>query len=186
MSHFIGIYENAAPLDYCERMVAKFKELATSHSIAPDYGQYANGGIQNRKDTAFYFERDAKDLAQETNALLDAVLHQYLEDHVGLARSGIYSKCIKVQETKRGGGFHSWHNELGYGDSAGRMLTWSIYLNTLPEGEGETEFIEQGLRVRPEAGKIVLFPTAWTHTHRGNPPYTENKYFATGWYYLAE
>jgi|TARA_R110000803_G_scaffold117245_2_gene185797 hypothetical protein len=186
MSNFIGIYEKAAPLDYCHKMINAHLELQKTCSSNADRGEDTNNGITNRKDLSFYFERDCPVLAEETNHILDACLEQYIGEHVGLARLGIFSKVVKVQETKKGGGFHKWHHELGYGDSAGRVLAWAIYLNTLNEDEGETEYIEQGVRVKAEAGKVVLFPAAWTHTHRGNPPYSQSKYIATGWYYTSE
>ncbi|WP_428102084.1 2OG-Fe(II) oxygenase [Candidatus Rariloculus sp.] len=61
-----------------------------------------------------------------------------------------------------------------------RAVAWTIYLNDIPEGEGETEFIWQKLRVQPEAGMCLLWPTQFTHTHRGNPVYSTTKYIATG------
>ena len=39
----------------------------------------------------------------------------------------------------------------------------------------------QRKRFKPEQGKLLLWPAAFTHTHRGNPPLNEVKYIATGW-----
>ena len=55
----------------------------------------------------------------------------------------------------------------------------------IPEGEGETEFFEYGVKLQPKKGAVCFFPSSFTHTHRGNPVYKHNKYIATGWYYLA-
>ena len=97
-----------------------------------------------------------------------------------------YSQIVKVQKTEPKGGFHKWHTEQGVGRSSNaRCLVWMIYLNDLPEGEGTTEFLEFGLKLQPKQGMLVLWPAGWTHTHRGNPVYTQNKYIATGWYYLG-
>jgi len=65
----------------------------------------------------------------------------------------------------------------GKGFLAGAML----YLNDVPEGEGETEFLHQGMRVQPRKGDLVVWPAFFTHVHRGNPVYTTDKYIATGW-----
>ena len=56
-----------------------------------------------------------------------------------------------------------------------------FYLNTVEEGGG-TEFkyfdhIEKG-----EKAKLVIWPSDFTHTHRGIPSPTEEKYIFTGWY----
>ena len=61
-----------------------------------------------------------------------------------------------------------------------RILTLFIYLNDVEEG-GETEFLYQGVKVKPKAGRVCIWPAALTHLHRGNPIYTGSKYLITGW-----
>ena len=56
----------------------------------------------------------------------------------------------------------------------------SLYLNTVDEG-GETEFLYQRMRVKPEQGTLVIHPGGFTHTHRGNPPLKGVKYFMNTW-----
>ena len=58
-------------------------------------------------------------------------------------------------------------------------------MNDVEEG-GETEFLYQSFRVKPKAGTLILFPSFFTHTHRGNPPLKGVKYLATGWIHLIE
>ena len=90
---------------------------------------------------------------------------------------------FKFQETLKSGGFHDWHFEnIGYAQNS-RFLVWSIFLNDVKEG-GETEFLYNSMRIKPKRGSMVLFPPYYTHTHRGNPPISNNKYIATGWFYL--
>ena len=55
------------------------------------------------------------------------------------------------------------------------------YLNDVSDG-GETEFFHQKLKVKPVKGKTVLWPTDFTHLHRGITSPTEDKYIATGWF----
>lgn len=184
MSNFIGVYENFASSDYCDRMVARLDELIYESSGCQ--GEDANGGLGNRKDVSRYFERDDHDLAVETNDILNQSLQIYLDDHPSLGMNQFYSQVVKVQKTPPKGGFHRWHAEQGpVVDTASRCLVWMIYLNDTPEGEGTTEFLEQGMKVQPKKGTVVFFPASWTHTHRGNPVYTCDKYIATGWYYLS-
>ena len=47
---------------------------------------------------------------------------------------------------------------------------------------GETEFHWQQLKVKPVKGKTVIWPTDFTHLHRGIVSPTEDKYIATGWF----
>jgi len=55
------------------------------------------------------------------------------------------------------------------------------YLNNVKDS-GETEWFYQNLKIKPEAGLTVIWPTDWTFTHRGIPSKTEIKYIVTGWY----
>ena len=41
-------------------------------------------------------------------------------------------------------------------------------------------------RVKAEAGRVIVFPTAFTHTHRGNPPIGQDKYIATSWGWVQD
>ena len=90
------------------------------------------------------------------------------------------SHDLKAQKIQPGGGYHVWHSEWTTGNTS-RVLAWMVYLNDMPQGEGETEFLYQGLRVQPKAGRILMWPAGFTHTHRGNPVYSHDKYQITGW-----
>jgi hypothetical protein len=55
-----------------------------------------------------------------------------------------------------------------------------VYLNTLTD-RGETEFFYQNHFEEPKEGKLVIWPSDWTHLHRGVPSLTQTKYILTGW-----
>ena len=79
-------------------------------------------------------------------------------------------------------GFYAWHNDYHFDENMGsRFLTFIWYLNTVENG-GETEFTN-GMKIKAEKGKLVMFPSTWTYTHRGCMPYSGNKYILTGWMY---
>jgi len=182
---FINEYENLASDDYCDRMIAKFELLLKDSSVHMAYGSEQNGS-KNRKDFQFYFDEkrnDTEDLATETHKILDIALAKYMDEFPSFAIIPCYSRVIKVQKTPPKGGFHEWHREHFLGEASHRILAWTIYLNDIPEGEGETEFLEYGVKVQPKKGSVCFFPASWTHTHRGNAVYTKDKYIATGWYY---
>ena len=88
---------------------------------------------------------------------------------------------VKIQRTPIRGGFHDWHCEVGDIKTIERCLVWMLYLNDVPENEGETEFLWQKIRVKPKVGRFVMWPAFFTHVHRGNPVYSHSKYIATGW-----
>ena len=81
------------------------------------------------------------------------------------------------------GGFHKWHCErAGVGIPQNmRHLVFMTYLNDVDDG-GETEFLHQNLKIKPQKGLTLIWPVIWTHTHRGLPSATQEKYVVTGWY----
>ncbi len=98
-------------------------------------------------------------------------------------RGQIDYSVFKFQVTPISGGFHNWHSENNAGpfDTKCRFLAWSLFLNDVEEG-GELEFLNYSMRIKAKKGSLVLFPAYFTHAHRGNPPISNTKYIATGWY----
>jgi len=187
-SNFISVYKGVATDEYCQNMIDAWEHIHNnSSSVEGEHkGEDFNGGILNRKDSAIFFERENLEMAQATYEILNECLKLYIDEHPSLGNHNLVSTAVKVQKTQPKGGFHIWHCEQkGIRDSL-RQLVWTIYLNDIPEGEGETEFLEYGVRVKPKKGDVCIFPASWTHTHRGNPVYTVDKYIATGWWYGDE
>ena len=87
---------------------------------------------------------------------------------------------VKIQKTKVGEGFHFWHCENAEMKARNRILAFMVYLNDVTEG-GETEFLYQKCRFKPEKNTLLIWPTQFTHVHRGNPPLSNDKYIITGW-----
>ena len=86
-----------------------------------------------------------------------------------------------VQKYQKGGAYHAWHTERANKETSQRHLVFMTYLNDVTDA-GETEFLYQKLKVKPRKGLTLIWPTDWTHTHRGLPSPTQEKYIATGWY----
>lgn len=79
------------------------------------------------------------------------------------------------------GGYKTFHCERSHKELSTRCLAWMIYLNTVEDGGG-TEFKYYKHTEKAEKGKLLIWPTDFTHTHRGIPSPTEEKYILTGWY----
>lgn len=102
-----------------------------------------------------------------------------------LVRQVFVPGSINLQRYRAGqGGYPYWHCELYPKDADAqtlhRHLLWTIYLND-HFTEGETEFVHQHRKITPRTGSLLLAPTAFTHTHRGNRPQGGDKYIATSW-----
>lgn len=181
---FIGIYGNTLSEEECSLVIQEFDNFKGSNpeTILDSSVQY--GSELKRKD----FVINADVISSDIHNLISDRLHECLLlycDHYFVAKNiQAHSVEVKLQRTPPKGGYHIWHCEQDVRAYADRVLVWTIYLNDIPYNEGETEFLWQGIRVNPKAGRCAIWPAAFTHTHRGNPVYTHDKYIATGWYTL--
>jgi len=199
---FILEYPDYFDKDYCQTIIDKFNVL--DKEGFSDISGSGPGGDKPTTDAQFFRSKgkhvwlnhivrglDFKHLVHTTNE--PAFFFERLTTAVKIYKTKFRVGCsmpltcndMKVQRVKAGGGFHTWHSEWSKENNS-RMLVYQLYLNTLPEGEGETEFFQQGVRCKPEAGKLVIWPAGWTHVHRGNPNYSTDKYIITGWFHIND
>ena len=178
---FIKTYENALSeglmqelRDWADRPKT---ELSVPHSESEGVSQFEEGKL-GRDDHQKFLKFSNSALMERCNEELAPFLSQYAAEFPGV--QGAISYEIKLQKTPVKGGYAVWHPEQGPGSSATRTISWLVYLNDVEEG-GETEFLYQGFRQKATKGTLVIWPTGFTHTHRGNPPYSNEKYIITGW-----
>jgi hypothetical protein len=93
---------------------------------------------------------------------------------------GITEK-FNIQRYLPNQGYHMFHSERTSIKDSLRHLVFMTYLNDVKD-DGETEWFYQNLKIKPETGLTIIWPTDWTFTHRGIASKTEKKYIVTGWY----
>jgi hypothetical protein len=181
---FIGIYENAVSREDCASIIEdteKFFETSPKQNVL--LGAAQSPFLEfTRLDYSLNANQHLPKAAQVVDEALHRCIQEYASEYFVIKQIKASTKEVKLQKTPPRGGYHFWHCENFNKETATRGLAWMIYLNDIPPGEGETEFIWQKLRVQPEAGKCLIWPTQFTHTHRGNPVYSTTKFIATGWY----
>ena len=175
---FIDVYENAISDEICDSII---KEFEKSNETGAAFKE--NEGQIYREDTVLYLNEPNLTLTANFNAELVRVSEAYRHKYSILKELSMKSFNIKVQKTEPSEGYHVWHCEQATPESITRIIVWTVFLNDVDEG-GETEFLYQQRRVKASKGSLLLFPATFTHTHRGNPPLSNTKYIATGWFYL--
>ena len=111
---------------------------------------------------------------------ISASINDYLKQFSVLGRERLLIYDTKVKKIPIGGGFHNWHYENSGLHTSHRRLVIQLYLNTIDEG-GETEFLYINKRIQAKEGSLIIFPSGYTHTHRGNPPIGGTKYIIGSW-----
>lgn len=72
-----------------------------------------------------------------------------------------------------------------YEDSTKKTFTILIYLNHDYEG-GEIEFPDHNIKIKPEQGSVLIFPTCKPFKHQSHEIKSGNKYFILGEFSLNE
>lgn len=66
------------------------------------------------------------------------------------------------------------------GPTANRTMSAVLYLNDDYEG-GEIEFIHMGIKIKPQAGMLVIFPSSYPYAHIAHPITKGKKYALVTW-----
>jgi len=184
---FIYIKDGAMTPKQCERCI-KYFELNKDKQTK---GITSSGYEPGHKDSYDWCKnfRDEDAVDQMIFDILIKGTEEYKELHpsiVDLPDDWYVYHGYNLQKYDPSGGFKGWHCETGDfknypdTDSPRRMLVWMIYLNDVPDGG--TEFREQNFICEAKQGRLVIWPSYWTHTHKSQISHTTTKYLATGWY----
>ena len=87
---------------------------------------------------------------------------------------------VNLQKYPIGGGFKLFHFERMSRSSIKRYLVFMTYLNDVEDGG--TEFFYQKLKTPAKKGLTLIWPSEWTHTHKGIISKKKEKIIITGWY----
>ena len=166
---FIGVWDNVILDDFNNLII---KTLDESTHIVPR----SNTSV---KDTQLDIAAFNPTISNHIMCAVRSCCEQYFDWYPFLKNFTFISTTCLLQKTNPTEGYHDWHSESNNIACANRTLVWSVYFNDLDDS-GETEFLYQKKKIKPKAGRVLIFPGSFTHLHRGNPPY-KSKYIATGW-----
>jgi hypothetical protein len=166
---FIYIENNYFSEEECDILIDIFKPLTEKFSNVNGY----NG---------FYFESDSeycndirlKFINNKFQKSLDTYMFIYPEiTHLGNLSLGEY----KFKHWKPGKNFEHWHQEVCKATPF-RVLNFMIYLSSHNCG---TQFFDNKI-INSEKGRLVIFPSYFTHLHRGQKcPENKDRYIFSGY-----
>jgi hypothetical protein len=179
---FIAVYDNVFDAEFCDSLIKNFDEVEklglayrrayTTADIMNDAAVFASSNLE-------HFEKHARIFSD--NFWSSGCFEHYKKSYMpGDACADLSIFNLKLQKTTPSEGYHIWHCENGDRLTQQRVAAFTVYLNDDFEA-GETEFLYQQRRLKPKKGSVCIFPAAYTHLHRGNPPIGGTKYIITGW-----
>ena len=181
IDNHIGVFKNFMPNKLIDGYVDYFNKCEQEGAIYPrqvDETLVSDNGIDTIRDlnvSMTYVNKPFIEMFFKEVYPLYVKKYSYLKQ---IAKHYILE--VKIQKTKVGEGYHTWHCENAEMKSRNRILAFMVYLNDVTEG-GETEFLYQKCRFKSERNTLLVWPAQFTHVHRGNPPLSNDKYIITGW-----
>jgi hypothetical protein len=183
---FIFEKHNAMSPELCQEIISMFEAEPEAHKQGEIIGEGSgvvdldikvstdlfinkeNGPDWLRIDESIFWSLN--EAATEMSAKFDSLQEGF--------RAGFGDDGYKIQRTEKDG-FYGYHEDSNM-YNCNRFMVAIWYLNDGFKG-GETEFQYQQVKIKPEAGKLVVFPPWWTHRHRGCPVEYGTKYITTTW-----
>ena len=170
-------------IDLCLEIIDMFN--ASSHKEIGLIVKYGNVICDpNFKDSVDLDKWEPKILARyiaSLQSIVDKYIAKFPYCNQGSPWRVLCPPNIQFYQPKAG--YKEWHTERnGCAEpSVSRHLVFMTYLNDVTDG-GETEFYHQNMKIKPKTGLTVIWPSDWTHYHRGVPSPTQEKYIVTGWF----
>jgi predicted 2-oxoglutarate/Fe(II)-dependent dioxygenase YbiX len=131
------------------------------------------------RDTDHYAE-EMKEIANALYGSLNKAFAHYSQEIYPFAGKNIKSREQSIHLLKYGVGGHlPAHQDQGV---SSRVLSSVMYLNDSYEG-GEIEFVNSGVRIKPEAGSIIFFPSNFLYVHEVYPITEGFRYSMPHWYH---
>jgi hypothetical protein len=195
---FIYSQQNVLTPEECSKFIDAFEKSSLKKPgkvISQDSGMSVRNKTESKKSTDIGFDVEEFDewnikekklwmpLMEILFPAMQKSLNNYIAKFQEIDSLPPFSLLrFNLQKYKPGEGFYQWHCERSHGPTSTRMLVWMIYLNDVDDGG--TEFLYQEHTEKAEAGKLLIWPPDWTHTHRGQISYTKTKYILTGWFHF--
>ena len=188
-SDFIGIYDNALTKKECEILINQFEKSPQVFGKvygSPDIERSQDHGhVDSDKKSC----KELKDLKFSDSDVIGSIVSERLAESIEkykidfpetefISSWQVFNEYNFQKYDGEKDGFKVWHCEHGPEPLAiKRIMAWMFYLNDAKSG---TEFWRHST-IRAKMGRCVIWPAAWTHTHKGVVPNKGLKYIITGW-----
>ncbi len=181
---FVFEMRDALPAILCQQIIQRF-EAAVDEQYEGLIGQTLNKdqSIKRSTDLVLSGKPQWKDMDNNLFRSLGIAMREFRERYPYF-KGPFKDMGYAVQRTNPGEFYH-WHIDGGSHEFSQRQLVAVWYLNDVPGPGGTTDFLFQDIKIKPETGKLILFPPFWTHEHRGAMLEQGVKYIATTWVCFA-
>lgn len=172
MKKYIRVYDDVLPEYQCKSLIEKF-EINTDQHVATDLK-----GHRHFTEININQHKDWETFVTGLYGTLRPYIEKYKTDckltyNQWPTRYGFEQIRFKKYLPNNKDEFKS-HVDVGDHASARRFLVFFLYLDD--NEKGETGFDEYDIKVKPKAGRLLMFPPTWTYLHTAYKPKNKPKY----------
>lgn len=198
-SDTIGVYNKAFTDKECQELINRFEEASNKKLTYEGSagGPKVNKSLKNSIDFNLLNSpnqidkelsiRVASKLTQYINLYLKNLPYNNVYHHETIVQNNTIYPSLQIQKyNKNKGHYNAWHLEQFCKESSSRIFAFNLYLNKVNEG-GETGFLfnqnknDDFFKIKPETGKLLVFPAGFPYIHKGYTPKSSDKYILTSW-----
>jgi hypothetical protein len=175
LSHYVRVYDRNLDPALCRRMIDSFAGL---ERFQRPNGRNVRAGLEQSAWTELNVTAlsDAHFLGM-FRMFVDQALERYNRDiglPIAVPKTPLMSELVmKRYRPGLDEAFQLHFDAIDFRSNRYLVMLW--YLNDVAEG-GETAFPQLELAVKPQTGRLLMFPPYWMYQHQGLPPVSGEKY----------
>lgn len=186
------IYEkqDAITKQECAEFIKWFWNNTDLHVQGKVYGGVDASSLSNtvnldRKNTTQAYPKPEDPISDTITKIIFSGYDEYASKLPVPQGQPLCTTTYSIRVYRKGEGKFLEHVDQSAGPNVTRIFGVILYLNTVDDG-GETDFLDYNLKIKPEAGKLLIFPCNYLYRHQGNIPISDDKYIVTAFINFAD
>jgi hypothetical protein len=188
MIDYIIEYNNSIPDILCDEVIENFiehneqdyKKGRTIGGVNTDVLDSIDIDINVAENDAWK-KQTFSFLCKELLAKVKLYLNSVNKFTTELKQDRLFVRQFIIRKYEKNKGKYIYHSDTlhSFTNHSTRVISFIWYLNNVDIG-GDTVFFND-YNIKPEKGKLLLFPSTWTFPHTGSMPVSDDKYIIVGW-----
>jgi len=166
MERFIRTEKNSLPSNLCDKLIELYRANSDVHIR---YDDRDHSPMMTQMDITMHREHWPDIHSAICDAALNAIDHykKAVPETKFWPRKMTFEN-FRIKRYQEGGEDRfDEHIDAANLETSKRYIAFFWYLNDVPEG-GETVITNLEATIKPEKGKLLMFPPLWMYPHRGN------------------
>ena len=172
MKQFIQTYDNVIDKQFAKQLIAMFEESPHLHE------DVTLKGHRSFQQITLQYHTELRPFGNALQDVFDMYIRKYMDDcnvtDMMFPQQYSYEMFRMKRYMPNDVDEFADHVDVGNYDSARRFLVFFLYLDD--NEAGHTTFPQFDIAVKPETGRMLMFPPMWTHLHAGTKPVKKPKY----------